>query len=310
MTDPTNGKVVFLEGADDVDVDREYQRLVEEATIEECALHLPRGYVSVSQVNTFRRCPRQYYFRYIKDLIRAPSASQLEGSAVHHSVAAGHLAMVNDGAAPIDMMLDVYQDYWRTNKNDINWKAEEDILSEDLIVRRDHQFLSLYNNYFIPKLIPRVDASGAFVEKRFWVTVGVHRIPLLGYIDLVAKNNTVFTDPKIPDGSGEEEVIDHKVVKQMKPQSDVDSDLQLTVYARVTGVSHVRFQCFVKNKMPKIKAVASRRNPLAWQWAEFVIDEVASCISAGRFPPGADGWHCTPRFCGYFDDCHGSLLKP
>lgn len=308
MSAPTS-KVVFLEGAEDVDVDSEYRQLVEEATIEECAIQLPRGYISVSQVNTYRRCPRQYYFRYIKDLIRAPSASQLEGSAVHQSVAAGHLAALKNGSAPMDLMLDVYQDYWKRNKNDINWKAEEDVVNEDLIVRRDHQFLTLYNNYFIPKLTPRVDATGAFVERRFWVTVGSQRIPLLGYIDLVAKNDTVFSDAKVPDGSGEEEVIDHKVVKQMKPQSDVDSDLQLTVYARVTGVSHVRFQCFVKNKIPKIKAVASQRNFLAWPWAEFVISEVAGCIAAGKFPPGADGWHCTPRFCGYYDDCHSSLVS-
>jgi len=297
-------KVVFLEGGEDVDVDAEYQHLIEEVSIEECALALPRGYLSVSQVNTYRRCPRQYYFRYIKDLIRAPSVSLVEGNAVHKGLAVGHEASVKSGTAPLDMMLDAYNDYWKRSKGDIDWQGEKEA-DENLVVRRDHTFLKEYNQKHMPNLVTRVDDVGAFVERRFWVTVGEKNVPLLGFIDLVAKNNTKFFDNKSPDGSGEEEVIDHKTANKSKTQADVDGDLQLSVYSRVTGLTHVRFQCFVKTKTPKINAVASRRTIDSWRWAEFVISEVAQCISSGAFPPGNDGWHCTPKFCGYWDMCRG-----
>ena len=302
--DPTE-KIVFLEGGEDVDPDKEYQQLLEEATIEECALTLPRGYLSVSQVNTYRRCPLQYYFRYIKDLIRAPSASQAEGSAIHKSVAVGHEEFVKSGKVPLDILLDAYNGYWKDIKKDVDWKAEEDVVSDDLIERRGHIFLSQYNDRFIPNLSPRVDETGPLIERRFWVTVGEARVPVLGFIDLVAKNETKFSDKTSPDGSGEEEVIDHKVTTKNKSQDEVDNDLQLSVYSRVMGVSHVRFQCFVKTKKPQIKAVAARRSEQSWKWSEFVITQVAECISKGLFPPGADGWHCTPKWCGYWDMCRG-----
>lgn len=303
MSDPK--PVVFLEGGEEVDTDAEYRRLVEEASIEECALQLPRGYLSVSQINTYRRCPLQYYFRYIKDLIRAPSASLVEGNAVHKSVAVGHEESVRAEKVPLELMLDTYNDYWKKAKVEVDWKAEDDQVSEDLIVRRDHDFLRQYNQNFIPRLAPRVDDRGAFVERRFWVTAGEARVPLLGFIDLVAKNETVFADAKSPKGSGEEEVIDHKTATKSKTQADVDNDLQLTVYSRVTGIVNVRFQCFVKTKTPKITAVASKRSVNSWKWAEFVVSEIAQCISKGVFPPGNDGWHCTPKFCGYWDMCRG-----
>jgi putative RecB family exonuclease len=299
-------KVVFLEGGEDVDADKEYQQLVEEASIEECALELPRGYLSVSQVNTYRRCPLQYYFRYIKDLIRAPSAALAEGRALHEGVAIGHVESVKTDRVPLDIMLDAYNDCWKQVKKDIDWKAEEDVVSEDLIVRRDHIFLSQYNDKFIPNLKPRIDAAGRpHVEQRFWVTVGEARVPVLGFIDLVAKNETKFTDKKSPDGSGEEEIIDHKVTTKVKTQDEVDNDFQLSVYSRVMGLTHVRFQCFVKTKTPQIKAVAARRNEQSWKWAEFIITQIAECISKGVFPPGADGWWCGPRWCGYYDMCRG-----
>jgi hypothetical protein len=305
MNDPTKKPVVFLEGGEDVDVDAEYRRLVEKASLEECALELPRGYLSVSQVNTYRRCPLQYYFRYIKDLIRAPSASLVEGSAVHKGVAVGHEESVRTAEVPLNLMLDTYNDYWKRAKGDVDWKAEADVVSEELIVRRDHTFLTQYNQRFIPNLKPRVDEAGAFVERRFWVTAGDENIPVLGFIDLVATNQTTFTDKKSPDGSGDEEVIDHKTAAKNKTQADVDNDLQLSVYSRVTGLTNVRFQCFVKTKTPKISAVASKRSPNSWKWADFVISEVAKSISTGNFPPGNDGWHCTPKFCGYWDMCRG-----
>lgn len=307
MNDQTEKKVVFLEGGEDadIDVDAEYQRLIEEASIEECVLSLPRGYLSVSQVNTYRRCPRQYYFRYIKDLIRAPSANLVEGSAIHTSVAVGHEESVRSESVPLDLMLDTYNDYWNKKKGDVDWKAEDGSVSEENIIKRDHNFLTQYNHRFIPQLKPRVDETGPFVERRFWVTVGEERVPLLGYIDLVAKNETTFTDSKSPNGSGEEEVIDHKTSTKTKSQSEVDGDLQLTIYSRVVGLAHVRFQCFVKTKTPQIKAVASMRSVDSWKWAEFVITEISKCISKGVFPPGPDGWHCTPKWCGYWDMCRG-----
>ena len=294
----TEEQSVFLEGGEEVDPDEEYQKLVEEASIEECVFSMPRGYLSVSQINTFRRCPRQYYFRYIKDLIRAPSATLVEGHAVHQSVAIGHLEALKHGKVPLDVMLDAHNDTWKKEARDIDWKNEINDESEEIILQRGRRFLEQYRTGYIPHLHPKVDQKGPFIERRFWVTVGDAKIPVLGYIDLVAKNER-------PEGSKEEEVIDHKVVGRSKSQSDVDGDFQLTVYSHATKIPRVRFQCFVRTKEPKIKSVAAIRTPHEWEWTKMAVQEVAKCISAGIFPPGNDGWHCTPKWCGFWDLCKG-----
>lgn len=308
MTNGPTKNIIFLGNNASETAEDLYDRLIEEAKLEACPLDLPRYYLSVSQINMYRRCPRQYYFRYIKDLIRQPSAAQVEGSAIHKSVAVGHTEALKNGTVPLDVLLDAYNDYWKESKGEIDWKAEEDVVNPDLIVRRGHNFLYQYNDRFIPKLETRVDGAGPFVEREFLATIGKLHVPLRGFIDLVAKNNTVFNDKKSPDGSGEEEVIDHKTTSKSMSQDDVDSALQLTVYSRITGISHVRFQCFVKTKVPKISAIAARRTVQSWNWAEFVITEVARCISAGAFPPGPDGWSCSVKFCGYWDMCRGKSV--
>jgi hypothetical protein len=302
-------KIVFLEGGENVDPDAEYQRLLEEATIEECALHLPRGYLSVSQVETYRRCPRQYMFQYVEGLRGVPSANMVEGTAVHFGLSVGHKESVKNPNVPLDVMLDAYNDSWKTVRKDVDWKQETEE-DEKTIVSRDHIFLETYNRSFIPKMTPKVDERGSLVERRFWTTVGDMRVPLLGFIDLVARNNTEALGEKSgPAGSGEEEVIDHKVVGKMKSQEDADNDLQLSVYSHVTNTPRVRFQCFVKNKKPTIKTVASIRDAASWDWTSFVVQEIATCISKGIFPPGSPGWWCSKKHCGFWNICHGRVTS-
>lgn len=302
MSDPTNKqRVVFLEGGEDVDPDEEYKKLVEEATIEECALQLPRGYISVSQIDTYRMCPLRYKYRYIDGLIRPPNVNLAEGKAVHHGVATGHLELLKSGKLPVDVLLDAHSDSWKRERGDIAWEDDDD--NENTILKRDRQFLVDYHKKFIPQLETQLHEGRPAVEHRFWVTMGQARVPVLGFIDLVARNST--KPSKGAEGSGEIEVIDHKVVTKMKSQSDVDSSIQLSVYAGVMKVPRVRFQCFVKTKSPYIGAVAAVHGARHWRWAEFVVQQIAQCISAGVFPPGADGWHCSEKYCGYWDICRG-----
>lgn len=305
MSAPSDRKIVFLEGGEDIDEEKEYQQLVEEATIEECALTLPRGYLSVSQVEMYRRCGLQYYYRYVKGQIIPPSVAQAEGQALHHGIAVGHTEALKNPKVPLDVMLDALNDRWKTIREDINWKVEnEDGDSEDTILARGRKFLSGYGEDFLPYLKTRADRVGPFIERRFWVTVGKANIPVLGYIDLVAENFMPAGRKDLPEGTKEPEVIDHKTGSKAKSAFDVETDLQLTVYSAVTGVPRVRFNSFVKNKTPVIKTISALRAPKDWKWAQFVVQAVAESISKGIFIPGASGWWCSPKFCGYYDICH------
>jgi RecB family exonuclease len=301
MNDLTNstlpGKVVFLEGSEDADLEVEYQRLIKEAAIEESALQLPKGYLSVSQIEQYRRCPRQFEFRVIRQMIQPPSCAQAEGSALHHGVAAGQTEAVKVEKVALDIMLDAHNEYWKQAKKDVNWSLEnEDADNEDTILRRGRHFLTTYGSTYLPYLKTCVDAQGPMVERRFLMPMTSQHIPVMGYIDLIAKNC-------LPDGPQEPEIIDHKTVSRAKTQEDINQDLQLSVYARAMGILRTRFLCFVKNKTPLLKTVSAIRTGQDLRWAEYVIQSVAQSISRGNFPPGASGWWCGPKFCGFFADC-------
>lgn len=300
----TESRVVFLEGSEDTDPDKEYQKMMEEASIEECALELPKGYLSVSQLLQYQRCPRQYYFRTVKGVVMPPSIAMAEGKAVHRSLEVGHWEAVKSGNVSLDLMLDAYTDTWKNIRSDIDWSiGNEDDASEDQIQKRDHALLAIYQRFHLPVLKAIIDPMGPFIERRFWVTIGEMRIPLLGYIDLLAEertdgptSGTTMADPPI--------LIDHKVVSRTKSASDAQNDTQLTIYSMVAKVSQVAFNCLTSTKVPVVKMVRASRSMSDWHWAQFVIQQVAESIAKGSFPPGAPSWWCSKKWCGWYDMCH------
>lgn len=294
-------RVVFLEGGEDLDVEAEYRRLVEASTIEECEIALPRGYMSVTQINMYRTCGKQFYFRYVKGLISPPSIALVEGRAVHQGIATGYLEASKDKnrKVEVDVMLDAAHDAWNRGKKELDPHdpANRDEDPEEVVLKRCRVFLEKYNQSYMTQLCAHVDDTGPVVERRFFVTVGELKIPVMGYIDLVA-------DTVDPEKVAETIVIDHKVVGRARTEEDARGDLQLTVYSAVTGVPLVGFHSFVKNKVPIIREVRSSRTSADRKWMKYVIQEVAQAIAKGVFPPTASGWKCSPTYCGYWQMCH------
>lgn len=274
--------------------DEEYDNLVDAGKLPPTDVVLPKTHLSVSQVHLYQSCPRAYSWRYVKDLILPPRARMVEGQAVHKSLEVAHRQRMSSGQlAPLDVLLDAHTDSWAQLKTDIE---EWDDDNEDKIVKRAHSFLTQYHMKHMYKLRP------ASVEKRFWMTVGQQQIPLLGYIDLIAEEEV----EGVPNPANRE-IVDYKVVGRAKSQGDADMDLQLTVYSRATGLSHVRFDQFVKTVSPKIHVVRSRRDLKSHMWAQEIFEEVAKAISAGIFPPCDPGhWMCTENWCGFWKKCRGA----
>lgn len=285
MSDP----VVFSESKRPPE--EEYDLLVESGKLPETSLVLPKSFLSVSQVHLFQSCARAYEWRYVKDVISPPLARTAEGQAVHRSLELAHRNRMRSGqVTPLDTMLDAHNDAWANLKKDIEvWDKEED--DEERILKRARSFLFQYHSKHLPALNPIT------VEQRFWITMGQHNVPLVGYIDLIADD---LTDTDV------REVIDYKVVSKSKSQSDIDNDVQLTVYAHAAGLPRVRFDQFIKTTAPAIKILRSQRDSRNYQWVQNVFVAVAEAISAGNFPPCDPGsWLCTEKWCGYWKRCRG-----
>lgn len=270
----------------------EYDVLVEEGMLPPCTVDLPNDYISVSQVSTYLRCPKQYEWRYVKGMISPPAARMAEGKAMHKSVEVGNRERLLSGMlAPLDMLLDAYSDSWKEERVDVeDWDEDH---TEDLILKRDRVFLMTYHKNYMPRVEPKN------IEQRFWLTTRNLHIPVLGYIDLIAQDNHAENPEK-------EVVVDYKVVSRKIPQDEVDRSLQLTTYSRAANASHVRFDAFVKTKTPKVVILKSGRTLKDWLWGEQVIEGVASAITAGVFPPCLPtDYSCSAKWCGYYSRCRG-----
>jgi len=298
-TTTTENRVVFLEGVENTDADKEYQKMLEESSIEECSLELPKGYLSASQISQYLKCPRQFEFRVVKGIIMPPSIAMAEGKAIHRGLEVGHREALKTDNVPLDMMLDAHADAWKNVRSDIDWNAEnEDDANEDQVLSRGRALLSLYQRDHLPVLKAVVDPIGPFIERRFWVTIGEMRVPMLGYIDLLAEDHAPKSTLVGP------VIVDHKVVSRAKSADDAQNDMQLTIYSLVTKVTQVAFNCLTKTKTPAVKMISASRGAHDWRWAQFVIERVAESIARGSFPPGSREWWCSKKWCGFWDLCH------
>jgi RecB family exonuclease len=247
---------------------------------------LPSGYLSASQIKTYLRCQMQYFWRYVQGIIKPPKASMAEGSVLHRSVERALREKMTGQHVYLDLLKDTWRQTWTEKEKEVeDWEESDKTAYCQEAEKRGMKFLEMYHEHFLPSIQPKS------VEQDFQVLVGPSKIPIIGFIDLV-------------DGAGSGTVVDHKVVNMAKPEAEVKGDLQLTVYAKATGLTNVRFDCFVKTKSPKIVKLSATRDHRDQVWLDLLVERVVQGIHSGNFIPCAPGgWSCTEKQCGYFDIC-------
>ncbi len=177
--------------------DEEYDALVEQGKLEETELILPAGHISVSQVNTYMKCPKAYEFRYIKGVIAPPKAMMAEGKAMHRALEVGQREhLQSKKLAPLDVLMDAHNDSWKYQRTDVEIWDEDS--PEKVILKRSRIFLSEYHM----KVMPYQKPLG--VEKRLWISTSKLHIPILGYIDLIVEDTKpVPHEPMMPQEQGD-----------------------------------------------------------------------------------------------------------
>lgn len=262
---------------------------------------LPKGYLSPSQHNTYQRCPRQYEYAYIMQLVKPPGIAQIRGTAVHkgaelthkHTIAHGKPSSIEEGSAAVS---DKFDEQAPTIEE---WEEETQGDAKDKAIR----MFRTYYNEAVPYINP------VRVEHTFKWPRELCGVPVLGIIDLVdsVKNQdmSLENDPENPQMV--EVVSDLKTVKRLWPASRIENEPQLTFYAIAENTDRVRidFLAWLKTGT-KYTPVTSKRSRQEKMILLEDVAEVSRNIKAGNFPRCAPtGWHCSPTFCGYFSRCRG-----
>jgi hypothetical protein len=247
-------------------------------------ISLPKDYVSVTQIEMYLRCARQYEFRYLQNITSPPGVALIEGSSCH-------VALEHNNGQKIESHKDLeakevaecFADTFSEKSKEIeDWESE----TKDKVIDRGTKLLNKYMGDISPVIQPLA------VEKEFRANLIIDEEPVevLGYVDV------------------EQEGIlsDYKVVGRVKSQGDTDNSLQLATYGVATGTPEAEFICLCKTKTPKIERVKTLLNDKTSQWAAEVIAGVVRAISLGAFPPcDPTHWCCSERFCGYWHLCRG-----
>lgn len=281
----------FFVGDFDIEDEQALQQEIERADAGQCIFRLPTGYLSVTQLHMYLRCPRQYYWRYVKDVRERPQAIMVDGSAVHKALELSLREKMEKATLPsADTMMDAYLTHWRENRaDDMVFREGED--NEEAVHNLSRRLLCDYHKDHAPRVEPKM------VEQRFDTVVSPLHIPMRGVIDLVDTQEGLPT------------VIDHKVTHATKSKDELERSLQLTLYAHHTGVPLVGFNQLVKTKTPKIVRATTMRTAEQVRWLERVVVEVARAIDKGVFPPcNPTSYTCSAKWCGYHNMCHNQEI--
>jgi hypothetical protein len=287
--------------------------------------NLPKKTLSHSQIDMYMRCPRQYEFRYIKDIKKPPRGALALGTSTHAALEFTHHHIVDHGVpASTEQLLDAYSTKWDEAIQEIPeemWKQDE----EDPGQVKDSgiTLVKLYNAKHAQFVRPHVETlpdgrTIRGIEKEFNTSVG--DVPVTGYIDLIDTNDptAVMTREEyaLLQSKGQDipvllrtALADVKTKSKSMTQSDVDGSLQLTMYSYVEKVPNVRFDQLLKQKNPQFKQLKATRTEQDYRWLIEVVTSVARAISAGIFPPcNPSGWTCSAKWCGYYNECRGKRV--
>lgn len=246
---------------------------------------LPSGYLSISQLNMFLSCPKQYYFRYVEGMKIPPGIAMIEGISHHEALEMDNLNKVSKGK-PVGFrtMSEKFEDTFSAKRREIPrsiWLGSED--KPDDIIQRGftllHKYCTETTNYIKPSEMP---------EQKIELLFG--GVPVLGFIDCTERNR----------------IVDYKVSGKRKNKSEIENDLQLTIYAFATKKRNVAFCSLIKST-GDIVIDESKRETIDFERAEIIVSEVADSIKKGCFHScnPADSFPCSPKWCGYYRICKG-----
>jgi RecB family exonuclease len=264
---------------------------------------LPKGVLSPSGINRYRSCPRQFYYAYIRGIIRPPGIAAAKGKAIHAGAEAVHGHTINTGT-PLskDEAIAFVADEFDREVEDVATEDKENPEVPIGVVK--DATLSNFRVYYksaVPLIRP------VAVEKAVAFKVG--SVPVRGIIDLIDRvpgEYTLESDPDAPPPLVEV-VSDLKTTKRKWTDQQVQFEPQLTLYAIAENTEHVRIDLLLDQKSGcKYSPLRAERSLHEKSLITEDVEEIARCIKQGAFPRcNPTGWNCTPKWCGYYEDCRG-----
>lgn len=245
----------------------------------------PQNHFSVTQLNTFLRCPAQYYFRYVEGLKIPPSGAITKGVCVHSAIEHNYKQKIETHKdLPLSEVTEYAAYKFEELAPDTDWGDEKPGEAKDDTIN----LTVAYHKLIAPKVQPIAS------EKEFV-------IPLDGDINLLAYVDVIDNKKRIRDTK----------TASRKPGQDVaDKSLQLSAYAlcyrEVFGEeeSEVVLDYVVSNKKKyAVESIKSKRTKRDLDRFKTIALGVIRAIKNKVFYPNPTNYLCNDKFCGYYHLC-------
>jgi DNA helicase II / ATP-dependent DNA helicase PcrA len=229
-----------------------------------------------SAVDSYRKCPQKYLFRYLWSVQEGPKATLTFGRVMHQTVRRFMAEVKRGNRLPFEDVQRLFEMEWSASGFEDEYQEGEykkDGLEQ---LRALHQ--AVMND--APEILE--------LEKKFALPIE-NNIILTGRIDQI---NSL--------GRGEVEIVDYKTGKPKTP-NEARKDLQLSVYAiaakEILDLNPTRlvFHYLQDNERQETTCTAKQLDE-----SQEIVQQVAADIRARNFPP-KEGFAC--RSCAYRPIC-------
>jgi hypothetical protein len=248
-----------------------------------------KKHISVSQIGQVKRCPRQWVYRYIEGKKVAPGIALITGSSFDEAMNMNYGQKIETKTdLPVEQMVDKFSDELDRRAEEL--ENPEDKKEKDGIKDVFTAGIPLFCNQIVSKVQP------VAIQTKVLIPLD-DQFDFLGFLDLE-------TETKIIDNKTASRYTDDFVKKYM-------TQLKAYVWAiyETTGqVKATELNTLVKTKKPSCKVdIVDNIKP-----TDFLQEETRTInfIKKLHADPdmafkNTDGWHCSQKWCGYYNECQG-----
>lgn len=237
-------------------------------------------HVSASQINQYRRCPRQWAYRQVLGLKVPPDGGLIVGLGVHRAAEVGMLHKMDTGSDPEpEQAAEAAAEYVTDRCATGEVQLDDD--TPGVLADRAVRSATAWAEQAAPLVTP-TDVEAEFDT----VLAG---IPVKGRMDVVTADT----------------VVDWKTSGKSPSRGDLLQATQTSIYGAVTGrrVSYIYMVNLTKQVKVTEVALSPEETAKAASLAASSVADIAQGMAMGVWPRNPQGWHCSQRWCGYYDRC-------
>lgn len=266
------------------------RRADEEGGIDPVRLPAGLDHLSASSINQFLRCPRQWAYVRVLGIKAPPDGGLVAGKAFHAAAEQTMLRKMETGEDPTsDEAASLAADAAQAeiDAGEVVYD-EENYTSSGAIVDKASRFAEAWAQDVAPNVSP------AAVESEFDVEMA--GVKVVGRIDLEDRE-MVTRDWKTSGKTPAMRTGTQSWEQAFTPQT--------MIYAHVKQQAVIYHYVIDQKRGTKTMPVAIVGSDLARakKLAVPLVRDTAALIAAGRFPRNTGGWHCSKRWCAFYERC-------